>query len=331
MKKFARLLLAALLAAVWTGGSLAEVSADYREGKLYVTTDEKGFWEIFIDNEWVGYWVGDRQPTAAIPTELGEGEYTVTIYNSDENRYEYAKVQVTESQPDAAPEAQGSVKLENVRYAKGVLTFQVSGLRGLAEIWLDGAPLGVNIKEDGEKSLLRLLSAGEHSLTVYLPAQDELDSQPVTAESFLPDAEAVRPALETLVENEAGEPIPCGLAIDRDEAGFLLRVSVDNKPGAVLAVGGGQLQTLLDQGLNVIEYRTGKAALRIDLTQITDPWFDTAAPVTACTFALAAREDGVQVTVSALTADGTVEAGALTGVALIRGDERVDVPRSGVY
>ncbi len=329
MKKIGCFLLAALLLTAWTGVSLADVTASYYGGQLTVSTDEQGFWEIFVDGEWTGYWVGSKMPTCTVLTALEEGEHTISIFNSDENKTRTVTILASESQPAATPEPQGPIKLEAAAYSKGVLTLRVSGLRGWAEVWLDGKSIGTNVTENGETKLLQLLPAGEHALTLYLPVYDEMDVKSFSAESFRPDAEALRPTLENLVKNASGERIASGLAIDRDKAGFLLRVSVDGKPGAMLSIGQDQLQALLDQGLNVIEYAAGKAVLRIELTQISDKWFD--APADVCSFALAAQENGVQVTVTAETENGAVEAAALTGVTLIRNGERIAVQSSGVY
>ncbi len=301
------------------------MTASYSGGQLTVSTDELGFWEVFVDSEWTGYWIGSKIPSRTIPMPLEEGSHTVSILNTDDNRTQAVTVMASENQP----EPQGPVKLEAADYSKGVLTLQVSGLRDRAEVWLDGKSIGAEVTENGETKLLQLLSAGEHAVTLYLPAYDETDVKSVAAGSFRPDAEALRPILESLVKNAAGETVASGLAIDRDGVTFLLRVTVDNKPGAMLTIGQDQLRALLDQGLNVIEYAAEKAVLRIDLTRIASQWFSGSAAV--CSFALAAQENGVQVTATAETESGDAETGAWTGVTLIRNDERVAVESSGIY
>ena len=337
MKKLACFVLTILLLAVWQGVSLADVSASYDNGNLTVSTDEQGFWEITVDDEWIGYWVGRALPNSTIPMKLAEGEHTVTISNPDENRTLTISFWVGEnpaadaSQPTSTADSKGPIKLESARYAKGVITIRLSGLRSCAEIWLDEEYTGINVTENGETSLLQVLSAGEHTLTLIVPDDAETDSKPVLAVSFHPDGQTLRAALTDLVKNEAGETLSSGLSIDMDDESYLLRVSVDGKPGAVLTIGKDQLKALLDQGLNVIEYVNGKSALRIDLTQITDRWFDASAPVTAYAFSLTAQEDGVQVTVEAQTEKGAVEASALAGITLIQNGERTIVESNGIH
>ena len=149
MKKLVCLLLAAVLLAVWTGVSLADVYASYSDGKLTVSTDEKGFWEISVDDEWIGYYLGNALPSTIIPMTLEQGAHSVTITNPDENRNLTVAIWVGESQsagaaqPAAAPS--GPIKLESARYEKGVIVFQLSGLRGSAEIWLDGEYTGASV------------------------------------------------------------------------------------------------------------------------------------------------------------------------------------------
>ena len=340
MKKLVCLLLAAQLLAVWAGVSLADVSASYSNGKLTVATDEQGFWEITVDDEWIGYWVGGTLPINTIPMNLEDGEHTVIISNPDENRTLSVAFWVGDQQPAstpqptpaAAPELQGPVKLESVRYAKGVIRFRISGLRDDAEIWLDGVYTGADATENGEGSLLRLLTAGEHTLDLYLPTYHESDGKSFSAAGFRPDAEALRATLESLVKNEAGETVASGLSIDRNDESYLLRVSVDSKSDTILTIGKDQLQALLDQGLNVIEYAAGKTALRIDLTRITDQWFSVVVPVTAYAFTLTPQADGTEVTVSALTEEsGAVAASALAGLTLIRNGESTAVESNGIY
>ncbi len=328
MKKLARIVLVIVLLAAWTGVSLADVYASYSDGKLTVSTDEKGFWEISVDNEWIGYYLGSALPSTAIPMTLEEGEHTVTITNPDENRNLTVAVWVGENGSGGAAQpaaSDGPMRLESARYEKGVVMFRLSGLRDSAEIWLDGRNTGAGVAENGEASLLQVLPEGEHTLALIAADGDETDSKSFFAASFCPDAETLRPTLTDLVKNEAGETLASGLAIDRDEESYLLRVSVDGKPDAALTIGKNQLQSMLDQGLNVIEYVNGKAALRVDLTRITDQWFDTAEPVTAYVFSLKAQESGARATVAALTPNETVEARALSGVMLIQNGERAAV------
>ena len=116
-----------------------------------------------------------------------------------------------------------------------------------------------------------------------------------------------------------------------NDASLLLRVSVDGASHASLTIDPAQLRALLDQGLNVVEYVNGNAVLRVDLTKISDQWFDTELPVTACSFALELQDAGVQVTVAALTEGKAVEAAALTGVTLTLNGKRVFVTHNGIY
>ena len=231
----------------------------------------------------------------------------------------------------ASAEPEGDALLENVVYATGVVSFQVSGLRGYAEIWIDGANTGATVKENGEQCVVKLLSEGGHTLALYLPAYDEAITVDFTAVSFSPKAEALREILSALVKNEAGEVLGSGLAIDMNEISYLLRVSVDNKKDAVLTLTREQIAALLEQGLNLIEYVNGNASLRVDLTKVTNEWFGTEAPVSAYCFVLIPGENGARVTVYATTGEGNVEADAFSGLTLISGGKRVTVKQNGVY
>ncbi len=353
MKKLFCLLLAALLLAACMGSALADVYASYSDGKVTVSTDEYGFWEITIDSEWVGYWVGHLHPSNTFSMPLEDGEHKVHIFCPDEGRTITSTFWAGDAQPadapdaeptarpdagptvkpepTAAPEPEGPVKLNGVSYAKGVVKMQVSGLRRYAEVWMDGENTGLTVTENGEVSLLKLLDEGEHTLALYVPAYDEVDSADFSAAAFSPSAETLRDVISVLVKNEAGDVLGSGLAIDKDEISFVLRVSMDNKSDACLTIDKEQLRALLNQGVNVIEYANGEAALRIDLTKITDGWFETEAPVTAYRFFLLAGKEGTEVTVSARTETENVPASFLAGITLIRGGERVAVKENGVY
>ena len=364
MKKLVSLFLAAALLVLCASGALADVSAKYIDGKVIVSTDEVGFWEISIDGVWMGYWVGNLHPTHTIAMELEDGEHTVSIFNVDANSRIQSTFYVGEvpeptedpgqtggeeggqdpavtpkptdvptdtPAPTATPVPKGPVKLESVSYNKGVMKYTVSGLRGYAEIWLDGVNTGLTLKENGDIVLLKILEGGEHTLALYLPAYDEMDKRTFTSAKYAPNAEAVRETLENLVKDLSGETVGSGLAIDMDESSYLVRVSLDNTTDAVLTITKDQLQALLDQGLNIVEYTNGNATLRIDLTQITDEWFKTEEPITAYTFLLVSVDNAAQITVSAVTESETVPAEKLAGITLIQGDRRVNVKENGIY
>ncbi len=336
MKKLVCLLLAALLTFIFSSASLAGVEASYSDGMLTVSTDEEGFWEITIDTEWIGHWIGSGHPSCTYAVEMAEGEHTALIVNG--TRCLTASFWVGEGQAEkgsadqpAAAESTDSVKLDNVSYATGVVRFRASGLRAYAEIWIDGQNTGLTVGENGEQSAVKLLSEGTHTLALYVPAFDEMDVVEFTAADFSPKAEALREVLPALVKNEAGESLGSGLSIDRDQSSFLLRVSVENKPDAVLTFTGEQLRALLEQGLNMIEYVNGTASLYIDLTKVSEAWFDTEAPVTAYCFALIPGEDGARLTVYAVTEAGNAEAAVLSGLTLSSNGRRTAVKQNGVY
>ena len=364
MKKFVCFFLAAALAVLCAAPALADVTAQYNDGKITVSTDEVGFWEISIDNVWVGYWVGNLHPNHTFSMPLEDGEHTVSIFNVDSNSRRQAKFYVGEAAPEATaepgkeddghdsdvtekpavtpaptntpaptatPAPKGPVKLNSVSFDKGVMKFNVSGLRGYAEIWLDGVDTGLTLKENGEITLLKVLDGGKHTLALYVPTYDEITLLDFTSAEYAPDAEELRETLESLVKNLAGDNVGAGLSIDSDDSSYVLRVSVDDKNDAILTITKDQLQTLLDQGLNILEYVNGKAALRVDLTKITDDWFKTEEPITAYTFRLVAEDNAAQITVSALTETETVQAEKLVGVTLIRGSQRVNVKQNGIY
>ena len=181
MKKLVCLLLAALMLSA--GTALADVSAVYSNGKVTVFTDEEGYWEITIDTEWAGRWVGTGMPRNTFSMRLEDGEHQAFIYDQNSGRMLSASFWVGDAptpaptfQPVVTAVPEGPVRLTGVTYAKGALTFQVSGLRGYAEVWLDGENTGLLLKENGEQRLLILLDEGDHSLDLYAPACDEIDS-----------------------------------------------------------------------------------------------------------------------------------------------------------
>ncbi len=360
MKKLFCLFLAAILIAVFAGTALADVTAKYSDGKITVSTDEFGFWEISIDGVWVGYWVGHLHPNHTFSMQLEDGEHTVSIFNVDANKRVQSKFTVGEAAeettapeqdgqeeggndpavspkptdtpaPTATPAPKGPVKLNSVSYDKGVMKYSVSGLRGYAEIWLDGENTGMTLKDNGEISLLKVLNGGSHTLALYLPAFDEVDSRTFTSAEYAPDAEAVRETLESLVKSLSGETLSIQPVMDQDESSYLARLAPDGTADAVLTITKDQLQALLEQGLNIVEYANGSAALRIDLTRITDEWFKTEEPITAYTFMLTAVDNAAQITVSAVTETGNVQAEKLEGITLIQGGRRVNVKGNGIY
>ncbi len=105
MKKLLSLLLAGLLLAVCSSAALADVSASYSDGKVTVSTDEYGFWEITIDSEWVGYGVGHLHPSNTFSMPLEDGEHKVHIFCPDEGRTITCTFWAGDAQPADAPDA----------------------------------------------------------------------------------------------------------------------------------------------------------------------------------------------------------------------------------
>ena len=84
----------------------------------------------------------------------------------------------------------------------------MSGLRGYAEIWIDGLNTGFIVDQPGSHSIQRALSAGYHILSLYAPTTNEMSSIDFYAR-FFPDPALLDPdQLGPLLKTENGEAAP---------------------------------------------------------------------------------------------------------------------------
>jgi len=206
------------------------VSASYNETAktLTVSTSADGYFIIFVDGAATDYSLTTSNKSYTFSIELGNGTHSVRIwdeenYNSGSTSFKVgpeatevpapteAPVVPTEApviptevpvvpteapvEPTAAPveptEAPtGPVKFGSVSYDNGVISYSVNGLRGHAELWLDGSATGVSISANGSYSYNKELPVGTHTLTVFCPAYNEQDSRTIPVEVKKPEINA---------------------------------------------------------------------------------------------------------------------------------------------
>ena len=244
MKKIACLLLAMMLMLV-AGTALAEtvpVVADYNEAAktLTVSTSADGNFIIMVDGSDTSYALRTNSKSVTFAITLENGTHTVRIldeetWNSGSTTVKVGP-EVTEvpADPTAAPvdptaapvdptvapvdptaapvdptqAPTGPVKIDSASYDLGRVEYSISGLRGSAELWLDGDATGIRVSSNGSGSFKKNLDNGTHTLTVFSPEYNEQDSKSFTVAAKTPSINASYTKVGTLnytVSNLNGE------------------------------------------------------------------------------------------------------------------------------
>ena len=113
MKKWICFAAAALVTMSLICPALA-VEAVYNDGKVTVSTESSGFFEILVDGIFVGRWVGTGMPRNTFVMELEPGEHRVRIYcpddgSSETNTFIVEGPEQEEEQPTEAPATEAPV------------------------------------------------------------------------------------------------------------------------------------------------------------------------------------------------------------------------------
>lgn len=242
-------------------------------------------------------------------------------------------------EPTAAPTdaPKGPVKIESVLYQDGQVQFEVSGLRGYAEVWLDGKNTGRSVNTNGANAVEAALATGAHTLMLYAPAVNEVDEKTFDA-VFVPDMTQVSPeALGSLVKAADGKALAYTVSYSTSEAETVLIFAAEEAENTNEELGlylsDSLIRLFLDLGFTSAGLENGNTQLIFDLKQISPSWFDTDKAIWYYVFSTCPLSAyGAQVNVSAQTSSTeTIDAVSYTGVKLVRGGNSTFVASNGVY
>ncbi len=242
-----------------------------------------------------------------------------------------------EPEPTAepTPAVKGPVRIESASYEDHVLSLVISGLRGYAEIWIDSKNTGFIVKENGPFSLNRTLPAGNHTVSLYAPAYNEVDTAAFYAR-FSPDPELSNiAALGTLLKTGEGAEIAYRLAYTSDGNGAVMVLTAGDgaENGLNLYLSESLLDKLKSSGVSYVRLVSGGAELEIQLDMINPSLFATEKAIWYYVFSISPMPDGsYRVNVAAQTSvTDLMNAGYYSGVTLIRDGEAYPVILNGFY
>lgn len=336
MKKIVCMLLGLALVFSLVSAALAfTMSVDYEDGKLTITTDAKAYYEIYLDGKRSG--AISNGTVREIEVALESGEHKVMLYNPDTAEAktvtlmvedapaeEPAPAETEKPAPKPAEESASAVKIAQARFEKGNLVIRVSGLKKPAEILVDGQKVGAAIEEDGEYMLPVAVTAGKHTVTVNKTAKKEFEAA---------EEDVIEP-LGEIVKDAAGKTVPYAAAVDlKDEKIFKIAADTSGEEltsEISLFLNGELIEKLLEGGYEKVCFINGTAALLIDLKTV-ETLFPADAEVKNYVFSTdPADEKSVAVNVEAEIADQREPAAELKGIALVNGEELVEVTANGV-
>ncbi len=225
-------------------------------------------------------------------------------------------------EPTATPEPlpNGPVSIIYAEYSDGVLTYHVEGLRGYAEIWVDGKDTGRIVRKNGEHTFSIPLNDGEHTLSLYAPGVDEIDRYTFSCDSSV---------YGITVENENRESVPYQTA---QGAGILIITALtDADKELSLVLPCGDLEKLAADGVVTLLYIHGRAQLRIDVGIFDSSAFGTAGGINSYAFSTLYNDGKILVNTYARSDNGDIAPeGELSGITLL-GDSEKTVKQNGEY
>ncbi len=328
----------------WVGAGMPSVTFDYPL--------EKGAQHVLVLLSLAGdgnigametFWAGPTPeptlvPTPA-PTEIPTPAPTAepTAEPAPEATEEPTPEPTAEPTAEPTPEIKGPVRIESASYEEETLSLILSGLRGYAEIWIDGKNTGFIVKENGPFSLEKRVLAGNHTVSLYSPAYNEVDSANFYVR-FIPGPEIAGPeALGSLLKTAAGDAASYRMAYTSDENGVLLLLSCDDAEaeaeGISLYLSEDVLARLRNNGVGRVSLIYGDAELTVELDAVRPSLFATDKAIWYYVFSIARTPDLLyRVNVAAQTSlTDLTDAGYFSGVTLNADGNAVPVTLNGLY
>ncbi len=233
------------------------------------------------------------------------------------------------------PVPKGPLVIGSVSSQGQTLRITVSGLRGYAEIWIDKKNTGRIVVSNGQTSLDMPLPTGKHTLTLYAPAVNEIDSKTFQA-VFEPDPDLVTPeSLGNLIRRPDGsaEAYQVAWESSADENTLVLTAGQGNRQELSLYLFDGMIRQFLHAGFHEIRFVNGDCRLLIRLDQISPSWFGANPGIAYFVFTAQPLADGtVRLSMAGQDYDGeTLPPVSVAGVRLIRNGQTLSVRENGVY
>ena len=337
----------------WVGSGMPSVTFDYPldEGREHtlVLLSLAGDGNI---GAMESFWAGPTPEPTAVPTAEPTPEPTEapteepteepieepTEEPSPEPTEEPTEAPTEEPTPEPTPEIKGPVKIDSAFYEDRTLTLAVSGLRGYAEIWVDGQNTGLIVNENGVYTLNKRLPMGNHTVSLYVPAYNEIAAADFFA-PFSPDPEITdTEALGALLKNDGGAAIPYRLAYTADENGAVMNLSAAEENavtgGLNLYLSEDTLKKLRNNSVSRVNLTYGSAQLDIQLDKISASLFATDKAIWYYVFSisLTTLEGLYRVNLAAQTSvTDLMDAGYYSGVTLIWNENKTPVIINGLY
>ena len=285
MKKLL-VLLALILAATFFSAAMAS-SASYQDGYVTVSTEREGFYEIHIDGRSTNRWVGHLKPTNTFKFELTEGTHKVVLFSPDTGAAVNIYITVGGSgdpvnptptekpqddkkdsgdatpetvEPEQTPYPDSPFTFLYVQYDGGTIEYAFYGLKGYAEISIDGENTGRIVKKNGDHSLNWQLEDGDHKIDLYAVKTDELISFSFTAENVVLDN-----ARYGITVNDAeGNSQPFELGYEKNTMIILLGDEQCKK----IAFPTASMPLMSEDGLEVIRIVLGESSYDLRLNEL---------------------------------------------------------------
>ncbi len=326
----------------WVGSGMPSITFDYplengTEHQL-VLLSLAGDGDIgAMESFWAGPSPAPTQAPTPEPTQVPTEKPTPdpTPAPTEEPTPEPTQAPTEEPSPTPTPEIQGPVRIESASYEGQVLSLVLSGLRGYAEIWIDGKNTGFIVKENGGFGLEKPLIPGNHTVTLYVPAYNEIDSADFSVQ-FVPGPEITDPArLGALLKDGAGVALPYDVTYTSDEnsASMHLSSSSAGADGLKLYLSDDLLAKLRNSGVTHVHLAFGSAELIIPLEMVKPSLFSTEKAIWYYVFSISSEPDGLyRVNAAAQTSvTDLIDAGYYSGVTLIKDGEEIPVVLNGLY
>ncbi len=314
MRKFVCLAASVILALGLICPALA-VEAYYKDGKVTVSTDDEGFYEIIVDGINVGKWVGTGFHTNTFAMELEPGEHRVRLYSPDgdggssttfivEDPNQSEEPVPTDKPDDSGKEEQS----EGHTHTPKVVPATEPG-HGV-----DGKTEGVTCSVCGQVIQPQKTIPGEsHQYAVIKKTDKKVTYECVICGETLElnSGDPVENRFGDIILDENGDPARYTAAPDGKDADMIVLTVNQPVDTAELTLENALIMRTIREGYKVVRVVNGEVVLTVDLYQVTPSWFGEGARIDAYHFTV---DSEANLTVQATGAGERLTAESYAGV-----------------
>ncbi len=261
------------------------VEAFYKDGRVTVSTDDEGFYEIIVDGIYVGKWVGTGFHTNSFPMELEPGEHRVRLYSPDGDGGSSTTFIVEGpeqgGQTDPAPTAKPEEPDKEHTHTPVVVPATEPG-HGV-----DGKTQGVSCSVCGQVIQPQNTIPGEsHKYTVIKKTDKKITYECLICGETLELGvnEPVPNRYGDIILDEDAKPARYTAAADAKDAAVM--VLTVNKPvdTAELTLENALIMQIVREGYKALRVANGEIVLNVDLYKVSPSWFNTGVRIDAYHF-----------------------------------------------